>query len=153
MSIVQMMGAAAIVGAGGAAVVTLSGETVNAFAFMNDARAELELRTNGNMYREVNNGGATQIDSGSDWIRPVSASPSLYETRYTNRTGDLLHAGTSSGEDGWRDVSVGTYFWVQQDSTPTAGGEDSTFDIQVRFDGGSVLASTSYRLIADREDF
>lgn len=134
-------------------VITLSGETVNAFAFMSDARAELELRANGNMYRETNNAGAIQIDSATDWVRPASSAPGLYETRYTNLVGDLLHAGTSSGENGWRAVSLGTYFWVQQDSTPTAGGEDSTFDIQVREGTGPVIASFQYRLIADREDF
>lgn len=134
-------------------VVTLSGETVDAFSFGSDAKAEIIVDNDGKVYKRTNNGSKVQIDTGTDWIRPVSAAPDDYECRYTGLTGDALDAATSAAQNTWRALTT-DYFFVQTDSTTGAGGKSSTFTIEIRKgSSGSAIASASFTLTADREDF
>jgi len=137
-------------GAGGA-VVTVSGGTINAFAFMSQATADLWLEIDGTVTRALNFGVRTQLVPATNWVRPVSASPGSYRCRFTNLAGDALNL-SSQTENTWRNVSIGDYQWRQIDNSPTFGGQTSTFTVEV--DDGSTLQDDGiYQLSADREDF
>lgn len=136
---------------GGGAALSLLGEIVIAFNLNSDASAEIILRDDGTVDRGIN-GVFTQVDAATDWIIPNGDAPAAYQARYTNRTGSIL-TNASAAEDTYRAFSLGSYFTRNTDQTVAAGGLNSTFDLEIRDGAGPVLASGSYRLDADREDF
>jgi hypothetical protein len=151
--IIPYYGACAAASAGGGGdVLTLSGEVLFAFNFMADAFAEFKLDNDGNMYDRENNGAYNLIDSGTDWVRPAISSPGLYQARYTNLTGTALSFNSAS-EDTWRAMTLGDFRTQQRTFGGPISFESSTFDYEVRLGAGAVLASGSYTLNADREDF
>jgi len=132
-------------------IINLDGHTVSAFkAGGTNADAHLKVDNDGNMYQQKNFGGYTQIDSTNDWVRPTTSSPGLYEVRFTSLVGDTLTSSTAS-EDTWWDVSSGDFILRLR---LFGGGFDfasSVFDVEIRYDGGSNLASTSYTLSCSTE--
>lgn len=132
-------------------VVTLSGEVSQAFNFGADARAEIKIDNDGLAYKRSNGGTWNQIDGSADWIRPTNSAGSPYRCRYTNLVGDALDGATSQAEDTWMST-VNDFFFVAIDTSPTLGGKDSDFDIEVD-DGTTLQDSGAYTLQADREDF
>ena len=150
----KFMANTAAAGAAGGDVVTVSGRaTLFAFAFMSEARAEIIFDDDGTTDERVNGGARVQFNASTDWIIPNGSAPGLYQTRYTNLTVDPLDGATSAAEDTWRAFTLGDFFFVQTDNSPSAGGQNSNFDIQVRLSTGSPLDTGAYSLDADREDF
>ena len=124
--------------------VTLSGHSVFALRVNQTAVAIIRIDNNGNMY--ANNGnGYTQIDTQKDWVRPTSAAPGLYECRYTNHSFDPVSA--TATEDTWYSLSTNDFFVSISQSS--AGESNAAFSLQIRRDGGPILASASYGLHAE----
>lgn len=135
---------------GGAEVVTLSGETVSAFAFMSQATAECFFQASGIVQRRVNGGSLTQVDSGTDWIIPNGAAPGSYRCRHTGPSGDAFNFVTAAVNV--YSALTSQYEIQQIDNSPTAGGQSTTCTIEI--DDGSVSQDTgAYNVNADREDF
>lgn len=135
-----------------ALTLTLSGESVSDFSFGSTSRAEFKLDANGNMYKKSGTGGSyVQIDTATDWIRPVSSAGVPYRTRYTAHSGFALDGSTSQAENVWHSTAT-NYFWVMVDDTPTGGVQTANFTIQID-DGTTVVASGAYTISVDREDF
>lgn len=126
--------------------VTLSGQSVTSIRlYPGIADAGVKVDNNGNMYRRVSFGAWTQIDSATDWVRPESAAPGLYEVRYTNLSGSALDFETKA-EDTWHSLSAGDFVLIQQ--RDGVGMHQSDFDIEIRYNAGPVLASAAYSLTA-----
>jgi len=134
--------------------VTLSGETntVGDAVAPHDTFASLKIDADGNVYMgDAVNGAAisyTQVDTGTDWIRPAAAASSLYEVRVTS----VDHNAGSDNGSGW-DVSPGTdgdWFTLDTDriwntNETTVGSYSTTFTVEIRR-GSTTLASASYAL-------
>lgn len=143
-------GTTSVAGAAGD-VVTLSGATANAFAFMSNATAEIFFQTSGIVQRRLNGGSLLQLSASTDWIIPNGSSPGTYRCRHTNPSGDAFNF-VSAAVNVYRAFTVGAYEIQQFDSSPTAGGQSTTCTIEI--DDGSVSQDTgSYTVSADREDF
>jgi hypothetical protein len=137
------------VASGTSDIVNLDGHT-----FLDEAKdpdnayAHIKCDNDGNMYSDK--GTATpswsQLDSVNDWVRPTGSAPGLYEVRYTSLTGDAVYAATTA-EDVWHSLSGGD--WTIEQRRTSIGTNDSIFLIQIRYNGGSVLASNTYELECD----
>ncbi len=130
-----------------AGVVTVSGESINDVAAgARLYRAALVFRTDGTVDK-IENTTTTQIDSSTDWIIPNGDADSTYDVRYTSNVGDALHSSTSLSEDTWGAMSTDRFF---EQRTNDIEQKTSTFTIEVRKDGGSVIDSASYTLNVER---
>ena len=128
--------------------VTLSGEIVNASATAATATAEIRVDQDGNMYKVLNLGSDTQLDSSTDWARPATGAPGPFQVRYTNLVGTALDVTTTTSEDTWHALADGDF--RLRHSRTSDGSDSSTFDIEIRVGTGSTVASTNYSLIATR---
>ena len=136
---------------GGGDVITLSGETTIAFAIGgSNADAHIKIDNDGNVYEQTNFGGYSQVDTVTDWCRPTTSSPGLYEVRYTNLINDAIFTGTAA-EDAWHSLSSGDFILRQRQLGGGFATTTSTFDIEIRYNGGSVLASGQYTLTCNTE--
>jgi len=130
-------------------VITLSGQTVFRFAFSpTDSYARLKVDDDGIMYESEDAGAASwsPIDTPTDWIDEKTSAPGLYEVRFTSLTGDAIDFSTEV-EDVWWPLASGDFIIYQ--SVVGIGDQSSTFTLQIRLDGGAVLASASYTLHAE----
>lgn len=132
-------------------VVTLSGQTIYQLSDdPDDAYASLKVDNNGNVYeseRTISTPTWTQIDSANDWVRPAGSAPGLYEVRWSLTSGPSLYSSTVAAST-WHDMSSGDFILVQRE-TSADQSNDSLVLIEIRYDGGSVLDSGSYRLWAE----
>lgn len=124
------------VGSGGAwkesfATATLSGHVLSAFVSV-----ELIVNADGNVYENLTGGGASQIDSAADWIRPVGAASVQYEVRLDRDTAGNL---TGSATETWLTLDS-TRSW---ESTSTGTIETT---VRIRKDGVE-LASAGYDFV------
>jgi len=129
-----------LLGSGGGGLVTLSGEVITD-TFAGVARALIEIRSNGNVFKDEG-GVLAQIDSGTDWLRPSAFAPDDYEVRFVDVSGDPAQASTASGV--WIDLT--SNFSV---GYATAGGGpetlSGTFNIEIRKgNSGPALVSALY---------
>jgi len=130
-------------------VVTLSGENIVSFG-IGAVWATLWINADGTLWKQTSDGGSTQIDAATDWIIPNEDADSTYEVRYTNHGGlPLYQLGDIAVEDTWVDLSETRMLTFV---TWTISGEPliATFDLEIRKDGGDVLATASYSLSAHR---
>lgn len=134
-----------------APALTLSGGSYNAFNFGANARVDIKVDDDGNVYRRNNLGSYSQIAAGSDWIRPASSAPGAYEVRYTNATGDTGDLAGTVAEDTWHPLTTSDFaVWIV---TTGVDSVSATFDIEIRNgNSGGADESTSYTLSATRED-
>lgn len=132
--------------------VTLSGEFVNAANSGADAIARVTVDLDGNVYRTINQGARVQIDTGTDWVRPVDVAPGAYRVRYTGLSGDPL-TNAPAAEDVWQAIAGADRIFDNIDSGPTAPDSLSTsFTMEIDKGGGTALDTGIYILVADRED-
>lgn len=124
--------------------VTLSGEPVSAVMINATAQAAIRIDDYGNMYLQKNFGSYAQVDTATDWVRPASKAPGLYECRYTNHSGDPVSA--TKAEDTWHTLSTSEF--IVSISMTAEGTKSASFTLQIRLNGGPVLASGSYSLTA-----
>lgn len=131
--------------------LALSGESVVSSQIDPDnAHARLRIDDDGKVYKSEDTGTPswTQIDTLTDWIRPVSKAPDDYEVRYTGLTGDALTSATAA-VDVWHPLSTGDFDLVNSE-TIIPGNQSSTFTVEIRKgSSGAALVSASYTLTAD----
>jgi hypothetical protein len=145
-----MLGLWAIIGAGNSntGTVTLSGETVSEFGVGGNQTAGIDVRTDGTIF-DRRTGGYSQIDSSTDWIIPNGAASSLYEVRVTNVVfGNGSWFTNAAADDAWVFLTEDRE-WSVRDTDSGASSQNVTFDLEIRYNGGATLASTSYSLIAN----
>lgn len=132
-------------------IINISGETISSQEEdPSDSYARLRVGDDGNIYRSLDQGSASwvQIDTLTDWIRPVFLAPDDYEVRFTSLTGDALTSSTVT-ENTWHPLSSGDFILVQSDTVLGGGSNSSTFTVELRRGSGSVLDSASYTLTAE----
>jgi len=97
----------------------------------------------------------TQIDSSTDWIIPNGAASALYEVRITNIVdigGDTLTWETgSAARDTWLAISSNLQWKVLAAGPGGADSHGAQFDMEVRFNGGAVLATGAYEILSELE--
>lgn len=126
---------------GGVGKVTLSGEGVTAGPGASPQTATIRIDADGNVY-EIVNAIPTQVDVGTDWIRPASLAPGPYEVRFTNLLGSIT--SSTAAEDTWHALSGGDF---DVSKTVNAGEGTATFAIEIRVgSSGGTVASASYSL-------
>jgi len=129
-------------------VVTLSGETISSSG-NGVVVAKLWIKLDGTLWKETRM-GSVQIDAGTDWIIPNEYADSSYEVRYVNHSGaPLLVWDDLSIEGTWVDLSISRQLILFE---PMVGVLQCTFDLEIRKDGGPVLATASFLLSARRFD-
>ena len=129
--------------------VTLSGETETGLETdPDDSTVRLRINQDGTIDKSSDTGVASwsQIDTETDWIRPVGVAPGAYEVRYTNLVGDAM-TSQSAAEDTWFALSGGDFILTL--TRTTVGTDSSTFDIEIRSgSSGSAVASGAYSFSA-----
>ncbi|KKK58405.1 hypothetical protein LCGC14_3044790, partial [marine sediment metagenome] len=102
--------------------------------------------TNGKLYDRKAGSGNTQINTTTDWIRPVDFSPGAYEVKAT-RTGSNSLNGGSDTLGVWHVLSsTGDLEWWL---STTTGAKSCTLTIDVRHTDGSILDTGVYSLSCD----
>jgi hypothetical protein len=127
--------------------VTLSGEaTFDSRTSPTDSYARIRIDNDGNVYESADSGSPSysQVDTATDWLRPAGNAPGLYEVRFTSATNTPTFA--TATEDTWHSLSSGDF--TIYNSETGIGTKATTFTIEIRHNGGSVLASASYTLTA-----
>lgn len=133
--------------------VTVSGENITDFRTSpTDSYARLKVDDDGNMYKSTDTGSASwsQIDSSTDWIVPEASSPGLYEVRFTGASN--TPTSSTAAEDTWHSLSSGDFIIYNSETTNGTATKSTTFTIEIRYNGGSVLDSASYTLTAEVTD-
>ena len=132
--------------------VALSSATASAFAISPaDATAQYKVDNDGNVYRRINNQSWTQINTLTNWVRPTSFAPGLYEVRYTNITGNTGDFSASAAVNVWFSLSSGDFICTLLDTTNGFSSRSVSFTIEIRNNGGPVLASAAIFLNTDIE--
>lgn len=80
-----------------------------------------------------------------DWLSPKSAAPSLYEVRAT-----VVSGSVSSGTTGSWLALTSTRTWTRLDSDNNGSAQECVLTIEVRYNGGAVLDSSTVTLTANR---
>lgn len=96
------------------------------------------------------NGTVTQIDAGTDWIVPNTDASSEFECRVTNVVWDAGTPGFAAqgaADDVWVDLSTDRT-WLVLDTDQGGANKWVNFTLEIRKNGGSVLASNTYYLRA-----
>lgn len=132
-------------------VVTITGGTETAFRFGANARAEVRFMTTGFVNFRRNGTTNNNVNTTTDWIIPRT-NMTLFRVRHTAVTGDTGSATAAGAINVF--ISLGTVnrSYYVEDSTPTAGGRQAIFTIQID-DGTTVQDTAFYTMDADREDF
>lgn len=135
---------------GGGDTVTVSGETTTDFRLApTDSYARIKVDNNGNVYESSDTGtaGWSIVDSGTDWVRPTSSAPGLYEVRFTSASN--TPTSSTAAEDTWHSLSSGDF--IVYNSVTGIGVKSTNFTIEIRYNGGAVLDSASYTITAEVE--
>lgn len=127
---------AALFGAFGRGVVTISGGTIGS-ENPTGGIAAVRFNTDGTVDRGID-GGFVQINADTDWIRPTVHASASYELRCTVESG-TLSSGTT---DTWLAMDDNRTFSVVAGPGQFA---TATITIEIRI-GGTVLASGVYTL-------
>ena len=136
-------------------VVTVSGGSGSSFTASNadaDAHLYLKFTSTGDAFVRKNSGSYVQVSASTDWVRPTTNAPSLYQIRFTSASGDTTYLDGTKAEDTWHDIVDSDFIMHIFDSSIFLGGKSATFTIEVRLDGGATLDSGEYTITADRED-
>lgn len=131
-------------GAGGPAVVTVSGHTITHPDAPGPVTAGLRFTSGGIVEQFI--GTWIQIDSATDWIQPNGAAGSNYSIRLTVSSG----TSPSSGPVGsWESLGSTVTWELTRQGVSGAGSTTGTYLVEISSDGGStVIDSASYTLTA-----
>ncbi len=138
-----------------ASAVTLTGATIAATG-TGVVMAVLYINLDGGLWKYQSPDGSSQIDEATDWIIPNGDADSSYEVRYTNfvfTTGNPVTAGYQHfyaimAEGEWIDLSATRQLTLFTADIGNPVGV--TFDVEIRKDGGAVLATGSFVQTATR---
>lgn len=115
----------------------IGGKSVTDFALSPaDAYAEVEFRTNGGIYNHLG------VKIGS-WIFPNEKASSLWEIRASNGSPGNPDYGTMNT---WLALSVNRS-WANEELG--IGSDSDSFDIELRYNGGAVVATATYTVNAE----
>ena len=148
----MLIGRAIMTDVGVEDIITVSGDTLSAGNTDADSTQSLRFVDDGDVREKKNSGSYDLISETTDWLRPSSSAPGLYEVRFTSISGDTGDFSATTSVNTWHDFSSGSWTGTVTDSTIFFGGKSVTFTIEIRLDGGSVLDSAAYTLTADREN-
>ena len=129
------------------ATVSISGEIVYHLSG-GTTTAGVRFNPNGTVQQRLGT-TYTQIDAGSDWIRPVSAASGDYQIRASKTSGSNPDTTLSDPLDTWLDLDAARQWAVRRYS---AGDITSTLSIEIRL-SGTTLASGTYTLTAEMLEF
>lgn len=134
---------AALASAGQTVVVTLSGESIIHNSGGGGATAGIRFNGSGTI-DERTGASYSQIDGGTDWIRPNEAASSIYEVRCTNKSATAWTT-EAAAEDVWVDMSTNREWQLVE-----SGGGILVIvcDFEIRL-SGTTLASTQYTIQVD----
>ena len=125
--------------AGRPGIVTVSGESISDIQVLTTATAGVRFNADGTIDKNVT-GVYSQIDSGTDWLIPNAAAPSLYQV-YAAYTGV---APSGAATNTWLDLTSNRE-WTVVNSGP--GGTDvCTLTVSIRYNGGGVIDSGVFTL-------
>ena len=127
-------------------IVTVSGGTLNDDQpAPTNAKVSVEFNLDGNVYRLNSEADTpTQIDTATDWIKPLLVDPAGYEIFVSNAGPDGLAPG-SDVLDTWLDLGTTRTWGVIH--LPSSGSSTAVLTIQIRRDA-LVLDSGVYTLNA-----
>jgi hypothetical protein len=120
--------------------VTLSGGVVY-YVGIAYPISRLQVRADGTLYEQRNNGTPRQLNAALDWIKPNFYADSTFDVRITNVvwiSGSPAFNGQAAAPDTWIDLSADREWSVHDGQVK--------FDIQIRKDGGPVLASQKFSI-------
>jgi hypothetical protein len=137
-----VMGAMGAVGASAPGTVTL-GSSYNIVSTGSGVQsASFTLESDGDIISATTPGGS--VDEG-DWLNPKASAPSLYEVRATVTSGSL-----SSGTAGSWLALTSNRTWTRLDSSAGDGANVCVLTIEIRYNGGAVLDTSTVTLTAER---
>lgn len=124
-----------------AAVVTVTAATSED---TDEGTANVRISTDGNIY-VADGASEVQANATTDWVRPTTASSSLYEVKWDFLSGDTPNAGNMAVEGTWYALSIDRTVGLSV-GVPILDTCDLT--ISIRYDGGSVLDSATFTIRA-----
>ena len=129
------------------ATVSVSGESISHFSF-GTVTAGVRFNADGTVQKRIGT-TYTQIDTGTDWIRPVSEASGDYQIHASKTSGSNPDTTLSDSLDTWLDLDAARQWGVRRSS---AGNTTSTLSIEIRL-SGTTLASGTYTLTAEKLEF
>lgn len=132
------------------AAVTLTPADIFYWDDVDPPKSRLSIRQNGTVTKSrYLSGGGSVINPATDWIIPNWANDDLYEVRVTNvvqENGTGLFSTQAAAEDVWIFISSDATWAV---TAPAGGGNNRVrFTVEIRYNGGAVLASAGFKLSA-----
>lgn len=127
----------------GGPTISLNGETITQTAIPATSHAGVRIDSDGKVYSVVGDGTSeAQIDTTTDWIRPLVFAPGVYHVRATINSGSL-HAG-SAAADTDHALTSDRQFYVERN---TSGTSTANITVEIKLgSGGPVVASGVYAL-------
>ena len=92
----------------------------------------------------------TPINASTDWVRPTSAASGNYQIRARKTSGSNPTAAYSDALNTWLSLNVARAWAVARSGN---GETTSVLSIEIRFSGGTTLATGIYTLVATRESY
>lgn len=134
-----MSGASTAALAGGGGVVTLSGASISD-TFAAACAVGVNFKADGTVTKSTSSGGAVQLSSATDWIRPVISTASYTVRAHvasgTSPAGDALDSDLALSSDrGWSLTQI------------ASGNKSCSLTITVKL-AGVTVASATYSLSA-----
>lgn len=130
----------------GATKLSAAGESIteNHAAASWNSIVGIKFDADGNVYENsAQSTSWVQIDTGSDWIRPVSAASSGYEVRYTGKSGvGTFNLSEAAAEDTWISLGVDR-IWQMTKTTVGSIALACTFELRTG-SSGAAESSGSY---------
>jgi len=128
--------------------VTLTGFSVNVLWTQ---YAGITVGSNGYIYK-IDDTGTNLVNTSTDWVIPHGDNDGLYEVRVTN----VVDTGGVGGDwdtkpttdDTWIAISSNRTWQVKGVAEYGADSMGRDFDMEIRYDGGPVLATASFSLFS-----
>lgn len=123
--------------------VTITGATISSVS-PGLVLARLQIVNNGELWKYTSQNGYEQLSASTDWLRPILIQiDPTYEVRYINHTGNaVVQFGDIGIEGTWADMSESRELFFLS----ALNNLSCTFDLQIRKDGGAVLATGAFSL-------
>ncbi len=131
--------------------VTLSGEIIADQPTSRTATAGIRFNADGTMDSLINV-TYSQIDAATDWIFPNEGASSDFDVRVTNVVWNSAATGfdtEAASEDTWIDLGSARTWSIQDTTSSAVGNKDVNFDIEIRDNAGTTVATGAYQLIAE----
>ncbi len=130
-------------------VVTVSGETGISSVGAGNQTVRVDFLQDGTIDKFETQSGSTQLDVATDWIIPNTGADSTFDVRHISPTGDPFDI-SAAAVNVW--VNLGSNrSWGYIDTDPSAFAiQNGGATFQIRKDGGAVIDSAIYSMLANR---